>query len=150
MARKSKFLEIDQVKLKKLVLSGWTDAQVADFFDVTEQSLNNYKIKFPSFFESLKEEKIEADKNVEKSLYQRACGYSHEAVKMFVIGGKVVTEKYIEHYPPSEVACIFWLKNRQPDKWRDKQEHEHNINITLSEKLKEARTRIVQPKVSVN
>jgi hypothetical protein len=29
-----------------------------------------------------------------------------------------------KHYPPDVTACIFWLKNRQPEKWRDVHRHE--------------------------
>ena len=29
---------------------------------------------------------------------------------------------FIEHFPPDPTSMIFWLKNRQPDKWRDKRE----------------------------
>lgn len=33
-----------------------------------------------------------------------------------------VIEKVTKHVPVSDVtACIFWLKNRKPKKWRDKQ-----------------------------
>ena len=28
---------------------------------------------------------------------------------------------YIEHVPPDNTAMIFWLKNRQADRWRDQQ-----------------------------
>ena len=65
-----------------------------------------------------------SDSRVEKSLYQRANGYSHPAVKVFMTrDGKTVEHKYIEHYPPDVTACLFWLKNRRPDRWRDV----HNI-----------------------
>ena len=132
--RPAKLDSINLNKIKKLVLSGWDDAQVSDFFGFTPQTFCNYKLKHQKFFESLKEWKKEADQKVERSLYERALGYSHSAVKMFVIGGKVVTQEYVEHYPPSEVACIFWLKNRQPQAWRDKQDVEHSGSIELSAK----------------
>ena len=49
-------------------------------------------------------------------MYERACGYSHEAVKILANGRKV---RYTEHYPPSEAAGKFWLTNRQPKRWKD-------------------------------
>src|SRR6476469_8371973 len=50
-----------------------------------------------------------------------AVGYSHDAVKIFMPAGaaKPVYAPYVEHVPPSDVACIFWLKNRDPARWRD-------------------------------
>jgi hypothetical protein len=38
---------------------------------------------------------------------------------------KPVYAKYIEHIPPDVTACIFWLKNRDPQHWRDSQQLEH-------------------------
>jgi hypothetical protein len=32
---------------------------------------------------------------------------------------------YVEHVPPDVTACIFWLKNRDPEHWRDTRQHEH-------------------------
>jgi hypothetical protein len=40
-------------------------------------------------------------------------------------GGRWEYAEYVRHYPPDPTSMIFWLKNRQPQDWRDKQEHEH-------------------------
>jgi hypothetical protein len=32
---------------------------------------------------------------------------------------------YVEHCPPDVTAAIFWLKNRDPQHWRDTQQLEH-------------------------
>ena len=32
---------------------------------------------------------------------------------------------YVEHVPPDVTACIFWLKNRDPEHWRDVQNVDH-------------------------
>jgi hypothetical protein len=60
---------------------------------------------------------------VERSLYERANGYNYEAVKIFMPANreKPVYAKYIEHIPPDTTAAIFWLKNRDPQHWRDSQ-----------------------------
>ncbi len=34
---------------------------------------------------------------------------------------------YEEVHAPDTTACIFWLKNRKPAEWRDKQDVEMNI-----------------------
>ena len=68
----------------------------------------------PSFGEALKLAKKEADERVERSLYQRAVGYSYETVKVFLPYGlkEPVYAPYVEHVPPDTTAAIFWLKNR--------------------------------------
>src|SRR5690606_5859616 len=78
------------------------------------------------FCQALKEAKAEADRRVEASLYHRAVGYSFDAVKIFMPAGAraPVHAPYREHVPPDTTAAIFWLKNRQPEGWRDKREME--------------------------
>ena len=130
MSRPSKFHKIKN-KLEKLYKSGKTDKQVAEKVHVSERAINRYKKKNPKLRQSIKDWKKEADEKVERSLYERAMGYTHTAVKMFVIGQKVVTEEYLEHYPPDSTSLIFWLKNRQPEKWRDKTDLEHTGSVNL-------------------
>lgn len=101
---------------------GATDRDIADFFEVSESTLNNWKLKHPALLESLKRSKDEADALVEQSLFRRAMGYTHPATKFFQAGGSILREDYVEHYPPDATSMIFWLKNRQPDRWRDKRE----------------------------
>ena len=62
----------------------------------------------------------DADDRVERSLYHRAVGYSFESEKIFHHQGEVVRVPIIEHVPPDVGAAMSWLKNRRPDKWRDK------------------------------
>jgi hypothetical protein len=104
----------------KLCLLGATDKDLADFFEVDEATVNRWKEKHPEFCESLKNGKDAADSEVANKLYRRALGYSHEAVKIALHEGAPVYAPYTEHYPPDTTACIFWLKNRQRGRWRDK------------------------------
>ena len=104
---------------KKLAELGATDRDAADFFEVSESTLNLWKLKNRAFSESLKIGKEIADQRVEQSLYRRALGYSHDAVKIMTVGKDVHIQPFVEHFPPDTTAAIFWLKNRRPDKWRD-------------------------------
>jgi hypothetical protein len=72
---------------------------------------------------------VTAQHRVERSLYERAVGYSYEAVKIFMPANrsKPVYAKYIEHVPPDVTAGIFWMKNRDPQHWRDSQQLEHTL-----------------------
>jgi hypothetical protein len=108
----------------KMCLLGATDKQLADFFEVEEQTVNNWKIDYPSFFVSIKAGKEDADYNIAKSLYDRARGYSCPEEKVFMSDGMIVTHDTTKHYPPDTTAAIFWLKNRQSKNWRDKNETE--------------------------
>lgn len=105
---------------------GATDAQLADALGVSEVTLNAWKKKHPKFLKSLKDGREGADANVGKSLYQRATGYSCPDVHISTHEGKVIKTPIVKHFPPDTTACIFWLKNRRPDLWRDVWKHEHS------------------------
>ena len=108
---------------KKLVALGATDLQLANFFEVSEQTIYTWKQNYSEFLEALKLSKELCDSQVERSLFQRAMGYSHPEVKVFQSNGEIITHEVIKHYPPDTTAMIFWLKNRNPQEWRDRVEH---------------------------
>ena len=117
---------------RKLCLLGATDAELADFFNVTETTINNWKNDFPEFFESIKKGKLLADANVADRLYQRAMGYEAPDVDIRVVDGQIIETPLTKYYPPDTPAAIFWLKNRQKAKWRDKLENEVSGNLNVS------------------
>ncbi len=121
----------------KLSLLSLTDKQMAEVFDTTEQTVNNWKKEHPEFFESLKKGKAIADAEVVASFIHRAKGYSHPEDKIFLHEGKPVIVPTTKHYPPDTAAGFIWLKNRQG--WRDKQEVEHSgkleYDLTLPAEL---------------
>jgi hypothetical protein len=119
----------------KLCLLGATDKEIADFFEVNEDSIHEWKKVYPEFSESLKKGKTLADANVGQRLYERALGFEHDSEEIKVVsmgkeGSKIERVPIRKIYPPDTVAAIFWLKNRQPGKWRDKQEIQHSGEIT--------------------
>ncbi len=112
-----------------MALLGATDKQMADAVGVSEQTFNTWKKKHPEFLESLKGAKAEADAKVEKSLFERACGFKHQATHFTSFQGEVIETPYTEVYAPDTTAAIFWLKNRQPERWRDVSKVEHSGKI---------------------
>ncbi len=122
-------------QVEQLCYLGATDAQLGEFFNVTETTINNWKKAHVEFFESIKRAKAEADTEVVKSLYKRAVGFEftefHQeglAVKDEkgnVIPGKIQTKsvKQIKkHVAPDTAAAFIWLKNRRPLEWKDKKD----------------------------
>lgn len=126
----SKFEKVKDIVIR-LAKYGLTDKQMAEIIGVTEQTVNNWKKANPSFFESLKSEKEIADAKVERSLFERATGYSHAEDKIFNDNGQALVVSTIKHYPPDTTAAIFWLKNRKPAEWRDRQDIEHSGGISI-------------------
>jgi hypothetical protein len=112
---------------------GYTDKDLAQFFNVSVNTIDNWKKRYPDFFLALLKGKQKADANVAEALYRNAIGtdyYEKQPVKLkrkiFDDTGKVIrTEEYLElvplkkHSKPDTTAQIFHLKNRRPDLWRD-------------------------------
>lgn len=140
MARPTKYKKEFAEQARKLCLLGAIDDDLADFFGVIDKTIDNWKKQHPEFLCSLKKAKVESDAKVVKSLYQRATGYDHPDTHFASYEGEIISEEYIKHWPPDVTACIFWLKNRQPDKWRDVQQFAGELNIVIHESLKNGKS----------
>lgn len=129
--RPTEFEESYVEQARKLALLGATDIQIADFFGVSERTIYRWKYDFPEFCQALKIGKEEADDMVVKSLYRRALGFEHDSVKIFLPkdAEEPVYAPFREIVPPDTTACIFWLKNRRREEWRDRQEHDVSGNL---------------------
>ena len=126
MARPTKYKPAYSTQVYKLCLLNATDAQIADVFDVDESTINNWKRCHPKFLESIKNGKLKADADVAKSLFHRACGYSHPDVHISNYQGDITETDITKHYPPDTAAAFIWLKNRAG--WRDKTETTHPLS----------------------
>jgi transposase len=123
--------ELHPAFAKALAIDGLTNEEIARKLGCSEDTLRKWSKLYPEFSGALKEGKESADAKVEMSLYKRACGYDVLEEKALNIGGELLKTKVLVHIHPDPVSCFFWLKNRRPDKWRDKQEIEHSGTIQI-------------------
>lgn len=82
------------------LLEGWardglTEEQISHNMDISRSTLKDWKLKYPAISATLKKGKEVVDYQVENALLSAAL-------------------------EGNTTAQIFWLKNRRPDKWRDK------------------------------
>lgn len=117
-----KWLEPDGL----ILLEGWardglTDEQIAHNMGCAYSTLRDWRDKYPALSAALKKGKDVVDFEVENALLKRALGYEYteERVERSVKDGTKVIQ-VVKHVAPDTTAQIFWLKNRQPQKWRDK------------------------------
>lgn len=110
-----------------ILIEGWardglSEEQIAHNMGCSLTSLKDWKNKFPSIMTALKKGKEVADFMVENALFKSALGYDVEEFeeKLDAMGNVVGTHKR-RHVPPNVTAQIFWLKNRKPQVWREKQ-----------------------------
>ena len=122
--RKSLYDKRFDAIVKLMYQKGSTDEEVAEAMSVDRTTIINWRKKHVAFFNTTKDAKAESDENVERSLFERANGYSHPEEKIFCQDGQIIRTNTTRHYPPDPSSMIFWLKNRKPGEWRDKREHE--------------------------
>ena len=118
------------------LLEGWardglTDEQIAGNIGINTSTLYDWKNKFSKISEALKKGKEVVDIQVENALLKRALGYTYkETTSECDENGELkVTKVVTKEVVPDTTAQIFWLKNRRPDLWRDKQNIEHSGQI---------------------
>lgn len=136
--RPSGFSKVKMEQVEMLAKAGWTDEQMAKFYGVTRQTWFNWKAAHPEFFDALKDWKLEADHQVEKSLYQRAIGCETVEQRVVGTGENAEVMDLIKQHPPDTTACIFWLKNRIPGEWRDAKDFNYQIQKMDDEQLRQA------------
>lgn len=110
------------------LLEGWardglTEEQIAKNCGVNVKTLWDWKSRFDPICNAIKKGKEIVDYEVENALLKRALGYEVEETKeedSDKDGYKSITTK--RHIPADPTAAIFWLKNRRPDKWRDRRD----------------------------
>lgn len=123
-----KWLAADGISIiSEWASTGLTDAQISHNMGISVSTLNEWKRRFPQIMDALKKGKIVADQEVENAMYKSAIGYYVEeevqelSFEAATGNSKLITTKRSKKWcPPSVTAQIFWLKNRQPDRWRDK------------------------------
>lgn len=117
-----------------ILLQGWardglSDEQIAHNMGIAYSTLQEWKKKHQDISIALKKTKEVVDKEVENSLYKSAMGYDYEEITEERRFNKrtgdyelVITKRQKKHMPPNPTSIIFWLKNRRPEIWRDRQE----------------------------
>ena len=136
------------LKIEGWARDGLTDEQIANNMGVNKATLYRWKEKYCDICDSLKKGKDVVDRQVENALLRRALGYEYNEVKEKYEYGKI-TERTVtkKEVVPDVTAQIFWLKNRKPEKWRDKPEYEdHSAMDKLDEIIKGLKHNADNPK----
>ncbi len=121
------------IRIAAWTRDGLSEAQIAKNLGISYMTFRRAK-KDPDFGEQISEALIQTkdvvDMEVENMLLKRARGYEYDEVteeyEMGILVKRKVTRKMVV---PDTSAQIFWLKNRQPDKWRDRREVDNTVAL---------------------
>ncbi len=112
-----KYQEDFPKRARELAAAGLIDKEIAAKLGISHMSFYRYLKDHDDFREAVEEGKRPADVEVEQALWKRATGFEYtETTK---IDGRI-TKEVVKYAAPETAACIFWLKNRNRDRWRDK------------------------------
>jgi transcriptional regulator with XRE-family HTH domain len=116
---------------------GATQADIADAFGVSTRTLQRWLAQYPELYEAVQAGNDVFDRRVERALAERAIGYwaSWEDEEINPITGQKELVKKQKYFPPDTKACIFWLTNRMPDKWRRVQKNEVEVKRRSPEEI---------------
>lgn len=123
-----------------LTIQGWardglTNEQISHNIGINPKSLYDWIKKWPEIEEALRLGKEVIDRKVENALLKRALGYEYDEIKREQSDDGVKVTVTTKQVIPDTTAQIFWLKNRKPDEWRDKQDINHSGHIEGEGKL---------------
>lgn len=124
------------MKLEGWARDGLIDEQIAKNIGIHPSTIYDWKKKYPEIAEALKRGKEVIDRQVENALLKRALGYEYIEKKTKISDDGIEKTETIKQVVPDTTAQIFWLKNRKPEKWRDKQDIEHTGNMDINNPLK--------------
>lgn len=126
MYKLDEFLELKPTSYLPLVArmagKGGTHAEIADALGLSLADFGEARTLVEGFDEALKLGERFADDRVENALYQSAVGYHLDTEKVFHNKGEIVRAPTREFVKPDTTAAKFWLVNRRPDDWADKQQ----------------------------
>lgn len=111
----------------RLALLGCTIQEMCKVLGISAPKLKRMMKDHPSLDEAIIAGRDQADGQVAEALYKRATGF---------------TDSNGQYYPPDPKSMIWWLKNRQRDRWRDKHEVEHSGSVSIAEQIKAAHAKL--------
>ena len=104
---------------RQACMIGATNDTLAERFEVCRRTIDNWIATIPEFSAAVRQGREVADVAVVSALFARATGMEQKMTKVFCHRGQPVTANYLAYLPPDVRACIFWLRNRRPDQWRE-------------------------------
>lgn len=120
-------------KIREWAEIGLIGKQIANNIGINHTTLYDWMQKFPELAEAIRNGRKVMDEQVECSLLKRAMGYQYEEETWGENhdGEMVIVKRVVKSLTPDVTAQIFWLKNRQPERWRERVEIKNNHEGTI-------------------
>ena len=107
--------------LERWARNGLSEEQIAHNVGISRSTLKEWKLKHPAISAALKRGKEVVDLEVENALLKSALGFTYNEVMTEESDDGIKKRVTTKMVLPNVTAQIFWLKNRRPEQWREKQ-----------------------------
>lgn len=109
-----------------------TPDEFCNFMEVDLYIFNHWVETNVYFRGAFKSWKNYADRTIEAALAKRAIGFTKKIKKdILTRAGTIETLVTEEYFPPDTAAANFWLKNRQPEEWKDTKQIDLNVQADI-------------------
>lgn len=136
--------ETNLEKIRAWARQGLSDVDIAAKMKINRSTLYAWRSRSQELEDAVNEAKDEADALVENALYKRAVGYKYTETRTETllnpdgtVNGVTKVVQTTREVIPDITSIIFWLKNRQPARWRNVDNEQMNDTADIS-KLAEA------------
>lgn len=136
--------------IRKLYFAGASDADICEILNISEDTYRNWKKNHPELKEAMKARDA-ADAEVVNALFERAIGFESREVTLRPSvdeegnPGDMETVRVVEKTIAGDVAAQkFWLTNRDPEKWANREQVEHYDANAGVEEVNKGRERVAE------
>jgi hypothetical protein len=132
---------------RKIIAEGKTHQELSELLGISRSTLDEWRRVHIEFSVAIDLGREDQSDRVERSLLEKAAGYTRKQEKLITVTGPVGTGSQVErhtveeHYPADTGAAKFWLTNRRKKEWSDKSEVAMTGMEALVARLASARKR---------
>lgn len=124
---------------KLLTLKGWardglTDIEIANNMGISVRTFYNWVKKEVRIMQAIKKGREPLIVEVEDAFIKECFGYWVTETKTIEKDdGSIETQKTEKYMRPVTASQIFFLKNKKPERWKEKQEIKSEVDVSASE-----------------
>jgi len=121
--------------------SGFSLIKLAKLFDVSRSTIYKWMEEHKEFSDTLEKARDFYDGiKIHKSLVKRAEGFAYNETTQEVDkeGKMAIVRKVRKYFPPDIASIKHWQVNRDPEKWKDRQNIDLSASVATTVKLDES------------
>jgi hypothetical protein len=108
-------------RAREFAMLGADNETIAAFLGISLSTLERWTVEKPAFKRALSKGREIGGVEVVRALHRRAKGFRVRAQKVVVVDKMPQVVEYMEYFPPETQAARFYLTNKHPKEWQERQ-----------------------------